>query len=76
MLLLRPARCSCGLLWPCLEVSLEQIRRRPVVDVPLPDWAAATQPYPKVGRIASVAPGRTQHVSGAHWPEPARRRRP
>ena len=37
VLLLRPARCACGLPWPCLEIALDRIRRR--IEPPSPDRA-------------------------------------
>lgn len=68
ILLRRPARCSCGLPWPCLEVKLEQIRRRSLVKPPAPGWAVATQAYPQVGRAETFAPTQAQRANGGCWP--------
>jgi hypothetical protein len=68
VLLLRPARCSCGLAWPCLEVKLEQIRRWLDVKSPAPGWAVATQAYPQVGRAETFTPARAQRANGGCWP--------
>jgi hypothetical protein len=68
VLLLRSARCCCGLPWPCLEVKLEQTRRQSDLKPPAPGWAVATQAYPQVGRAETFTPARAQQANSGRWP--------
>ncbi|GLW32219.1 hypothetical protein Areg01_51580 [Actinoplanes regularis] len=60
--LFRRTRCTCGLPWPCLELTLVAIRNRPQPEVP--GWAAPTRAVPQVGRAGNLTPAQEYRASG------------
>jgi hypothetical protein len=60
--LFRRACCVCGLAWPCLELRLAEIRRRPPEGIP--DWNGPTQAFPQIGRAGQLTLAQEYRAGG------------